>query len=67
MRARSGYIGRMARVDLSTGTVTYILTEEYAQAFLGGRGIATKIYWDEVSPQVQAFDPENRLIFATGP
>jgi aldehyde:ferredoxin oxidoreductase len=29
--------------------------------------MATKIYWDEVPPEVKAFDPENRLIFATGP
>ncbi len=40
---------------------------DYADRFLGGRGIAAKIYWDEVSPEIDAFDPENRLIFATGP
>ncbi len=67
MRAMPGYTGRIARVDLSTGTVTHIPTQEYTQAFIGGRGMATKIYWDEVPPQIQAFDPENRLIFATGP
>ncbi len=67
MCAGPGYMGRIARVDLSSGTVTHIPTEEYAQAFLGGQGIATKLYWDEVPPQVKAFDPENRLIFATGP
>ena len=42
-------------------------TMDYADRFIGGRGIAAKIYWDEVSPEVSAFDPENRLIFATGP
>jgi len=42
-------------------------TMDYADRFLGGRGIAAKIYWDEVTPEVKAFDPENRLIFATGP
>jgi len=35
--------------------------------YLGGRGIAAKIYWDEVPPEVGGFDPENRLIFVTGP
>jgi aldehyde:ferredoxin oxidoreductase len=39
-------------------------TPDYADRFLGGRGIATKVYWDEVPPEVRAFDPENRLIFA---
>jgi len=42
-------------------------TMDYADRFLGGRGIAAKIYWDEVPPEVKAFDPENRLIFAVGP
>jgi aldehyde:ferredoxin oxidoreductase len=39
----------------------------YADRFLGGRGIATRIYWEEVLPGTGAFDPENRLIFMTGP
>jgi len=42
-------------------------TMDYADRFLGGRGIAAKIYWDEVPPEMKAFDPENRLIFAVGP
>jgi len=40
---------------------------DYADRFLGGRGIATRIYWEEVGPDVGAFDPENRLILMTGP
>ncbi|MBI2829975.1 MAG: hypothetical protein HYX81_02320 [Chloroflexi bacterium] len=67
MSANPGYAGKIARVDLSTGVVSHIPTESYAEAFVGGQGIAAKIYWDEVPPQVQALDPENRLIFATGP
>jgi aldehyde:ferredoxin oxidoreductase len=35
--------------------------------FLGGRGIADKIAWDEIAPEVDAFDPENLLIVMTGP
>jgi aldehyde:ferredoxin oxidoreductase len=42
-------------------------TSDYADLFLGGRGIAAKIYWDEVSPKIDAADLENRLIFMTGP
>ncbi|MEE8472428.1 MAG: aldehyde ferredoxin oxidoreductase N-terminal domain-containing protein, partial [Dehalococcoidia bacterium] len=49
------------------GKSTEMPTAAYAERFLGGRGIAAKIYWDEVRPQVKALDPENRLIFATGP
>ncbi len=67
MAGQHGYAGKILRVDLSSGSVTEIPTEDYADRFLGGRGIAAKIYWDEVSPQIDALDPENRLIFMTGP
>ena len=67
MDSKPGYAGSIARVDLSSGAVTEIPTEEYTEDYLGGRGMATKIYWDEVRPEVQAFDLENRLIFGTGP
>lgn len=67
MSTRPGYMGKISRVDLSTGAVTTIATEEYSEDFVGGRGIATKIYWDEVSPQTSAFDPGNRLVFIGGP
>lgn len=62
-----GYAGKILRVDLSNGQITEISTSDYADRFLGGRGIAAKIYWDEVPPETGAFDAENRLIFALGP
>ena len=62
-----GYAGKILRVDLSSATITRVRTIDYTDRFLGGRGIAAKIYWDEVSPQVSAFDPESRLMFMTGP
>jgi len=61
-----GYAGNILRVDLSSGRITRESTLDYTD-FLGGRGIAAKIYWDEVPPEAGALDPENRLIFATGP
>jgi len=67
MTGQYGYAGEILRVDLSSGGVTRMPTMDYADRFLGGRGIAAKIYWDEVPPEVKAFDPENRLIFAVGP
>jgi len=65
--ATFGYAGKILRVDLSSGRTRDVSTLDYAERFLGGRGIAAKIYWDEVPPEVDAFDAENRLIFATGP
>jgi aldehyde:ferredoxin oxidoreductase len=67
MAGEFGYVGKILRVDLSSGTITDVPTMNYADRFLGGRGIAAKIYWDEVLPDIRAFDPENRLIFVTGP
>ena len=67
MTDQYGYAGKILRIDMSSGAVTHMPTTDYANRFLGGRGIAAKIYWDEVPPEVKAFDPENRLVFALGP
>lgn len=65
--ADNGYTGKILRVNLTSRTVTEVPTMDYADRFLGGRGIAAKIYWDEVKPEVSALDPDNRVVFATGP
>ena len=62
-----GYAGEILRVDLSSGEVTSTPTPAYAPSFLGGRGIAARIYWEEVPPELGALDPENRLMYFTGP
>lgn len=62
-----GYSGKILRVDLSSGNISSIPTLDYADRFLGGRGIAARIYWDEVSPATGALEPDNRLFFMTGP
>ncbi len=67
MKSMPGYTGKIARVDLSTGAVTQIPTEKYTRDYIGGHGLAARIYWEEVPPDIRAFDPQNRLIFATGP
>jgi aldehyde:ferredoxin oxidoreductase len=61
-----GWSGKILRVDLSKSKVTVQDTREYAERFLVGRGIATRIYWEEVGPEVGALDPENCLIFMSG-
>ncbi len=62
-----GWCGKILNVDLSSMRVNELDTMDYAHRFLGGRGIATRIYWEEVGPDVGAFDPENRLILMSGP
>jgi len=62
-----GWVGKILRVDLSNAKVTQFSTQPYAEKYLGGRGIAARLYWETVTPESGAFDPENRLIFMTGP
>lgn len=62
-----GWTGKILRVDLTRGKTSEASTYDYVPKFLGGRGLGAKICWDEAPPEVGAFDPENRLVFATGP
>lgn len=62
-----GWMGRILHADLTESRITEISTEPYAAKYLGGRGIASRLYRETVSPETGAFDPENRLIFMTGP
>jgi len=62
-----GYAGKIAKIDIGSGAVTTIDTSRYAEKYIGGRGIATRMYFEEVGPEVAAFDPENVLYFMTGP
>ncbi|HOY65444.1 MAG TPA: aldehyde ferredoxin oxidoreductase family protein [Candidatus Ozemobacteraceae bacterium] len=62
------YAGTYLRVNLSNGTIaTAPLDPDLARRFLGGRGLATKLFCDEVDPGIDPFSPDNKLIFATGP
>jgi aldehyde:ferredoxin oxidoreductase len=63
----NGWCGNILKVDLSSETITELDTQPYADRFLGGRGIATRLYWEHVLADTGAFDPENYLIFMTGP
>ncbi|OQY02843.1 MAG: aldehyde ferredoxin oxidoreductase [Bacteroidetes bacterium 4572_117] len=62
------YMGKILRVNLSDKSIKKEeFPKELAKKYLGGRGLASKILFDEVDPKVDALSPENKLIFATGP
>jgi len=63
---RDGYAGKILHVDLSNAKISESSTKPYAEKYLGGRGIASRLYWETVSPEIKAFDPGNRLILMTG-
>src|SRR6056297_98301 len=55
------------RVDLGSGIIKQERIEkEKVKKYLGGRGLASKILYDEIDPKIDALSPENKLIFATG-
>lgn len=60
--------GWLLRVDLSTGQISEEqLDPHWLRLYVGGIGLGTRILYDEVLPGVGCFDPENRLVFSTGP
>jgi len=62
-----GWVGSILRVNLSTGEIKREDTMKYAEKYIGGRGIAARIAWEEIPPNISPFSPENKLIFMTGP
>ena len=63
-----GWARKILRVNLNKGTCTpEPLNMEWAQQYLGQRGLATKYFCAEVDPKVDPLSPENKLIYATGP
>jgi aldehyde:ferredoxin oxidoreductase len=63
-----GWNGNILRVDLSKGTAKVEpYSEEIAKKFIGGRGLAVKLLWDELPPGADPLGPENIIVFATGP
>ncbi len=63
-----GYSGKILRVDLSQGK-TWVEKNDtnWYRRYLGGVGFISYYLLKEVPRGCDAFDPENRLIFAPGP
>jgi aldehyde:ferredoxin oxidoreductase len=59
---------KILRVDLSQKKISKeTLDEKWTKDFLGARGINSRLLFKEVSPTIEPFSPENRLIFGIGP
>jgi benzoyl-CoA reductase subunit BamB len=62
--AETGY---NLEIDLTRGNIERVVTDPRdTELYLGGLGTNAKIMWDRVPPEVEAFSPDNLLIFATG-
>lgn len=62
--AETGY---NLEIDLTRGNIEKVASDPHdTELYLGGLGTNAKILWDRVSPEVEAFSPENLLIFGAG-
>ncbi len=63
-----GYRGTVLRINLTTGEIKKeALDRELAKQYVGGRGLAEKMFSNEVDHKIEPFDAENKLFIATGP
>lgn len=63
-----GYQGKILRVNLSTEEVKIEpLNETWARDFIGGRGYAERIIYEEVDPKIDPLSEKNKVIITTGP
>ncbi len=62
------WAGKILRVDLTSGTVkAEPLNMDWARAYIGSRGLASKYLVEEIDPKVDPLSPANKLIWSTGP
>ena len=60
-------MGKILRANMTDGKVTEErLDEGVARKFIGGRGLGSKILFDELKPGINPLGPENKLVIATG-
>ena len=62
-----GWAGQILDVDLTAGATRVRASEPLAREWIGGRSLAVRLAWEELPAGVDAFDPANRVIIATGP
>jgi aldehyde:ferredoxin oxidoreductase len=62
-----GYAGQILKIDLSNNKTCIQPSADYTDKYIGGHGLAARLYWEMVPPEAKATDPENCFICASGP
>ena len=62
----NGWMGNLLRVNLTDGSYAIESSEKYF-AYIGGKGMANRIIYDEVPAGTDPVSPENKIVFAVGP
>ena len=55
------------KINLSAGSVVRHSAESYADRFIGGRGVGSKILFEQLPPGTDPLGPDNVLVLNTGP
>jgi len=62
-----GWMGKILKIDLSSSEISTMDTTKYVPDFLGGKGLSIKIASEILKKGTGAYDPQNPIIFMTGP
>ncbi len=63
-----GWNGKILRINLTKKEIkVQQLNKDLLVKFVGGRGLAAKILWDELKPGTDPLSSENKLVFMAGP
>ncbi len=68
-RLPGGYMGKILRVDLTSGSMRdeNLPEEPLLRKFLGGQALATYILLNELPIDAKPYGPENKVVMMTGP
>jgi len=61
------YAGKILWMDLTTGQTRETPTAQYAERFVGGRGVNAAILYELIGKDTEPLGPENVIVFGTGP
>ncbi|MEM3526187.1 MAG: aldehyde ferredoxin oxidoreductase N-terminal domain-containing protein, partial [Candidatus Jordarchaeaceae archaeon] len=64
----NGYNGKILRVDLTNRKLEPMkLREEWVKAYIGGTGLAARLLFEYITPDLEPFSPKNCIAYMTGP
>ena len=64
----TSYNGKLLRINLTDKTIKVEeIPHEKAIKYIGGRGLGTKMMYDEGIAKVDPLSPDNKLAYMTGP
>ncbi len=63
-----GYQNKVLRIDLTNkGAKTEPLRMDWAEKYIGSKGLAIKYLYEELKPGIDPLSPDNKLLLMTGP